>query len=91
MVKKQQILKKNTQRTIYPKQFIRVCAVPILLSLVYHLQKNMIIIPIELCNPLVADPEYQKNTNLGFYKLHKAPFQALDFDFFLGEHEPRPL
>ena len=30
---------------------------PILLSLVYHLQKNMIISPIELCNSSVADPE----------------------------------
>ena len=34
-------LKKHPQRTTYPKQFIRVCGVPILLSLlVYHLQKN---------------------------------------------------
>ena len=55
--KKQQILEKHPQRTTYTKQFIRVCAVPILLSLVHHLQKNMIINPIELCNPsVVADP-----------------------------------
>ena len=50
-------LKKHPQRTTYPKQFIRDYAVPILLILVYHLQKNMIISPIELCNPSVADPE----------------------------------
>ena len=43
--------------TTYLKQFIRFCAVPELLSLVYHLQKNMIINPIKLCNPSVADPE----------------------------------
>ena len=60
---------------------------PILLSLVYHLQKNMIISPIELCNPSVADPEgaapsLQYPTNSGFCMVQKAPFQALDFDIF---------
>ena len=57
----------------------------------------MIISPIELCTPSIADTEgaahslqYKKNpTNLGFYKLQKAPFQALDFDIFL--EEPWPL
>ena len=59
--------------------------------------------PIELCNPSVADPEGaalpQKKkkkyiyiyTNLGFYKLQKGPFHALDFDIFPGEHDPGPL
>ena len=51
------ILRKHPQKMTYPKKFIRVCAVPILLSLVYNLQKNMIISPIELCNPSVADPD----------------------------------
>ena len=75
---------------------------PILLFLVYHLKKNMIISPIELCNPSVADPagaapslQYpppKKNpTNLGFCMLQNAPFQALDFDIFLEEHDPGPL
>ena len=72
---------------------------PILLSLLYHLQKNMIISPIELCNPSVADPEgalptllyKKKTTNLGFYILQKALFQALDFDIFVEEHDPGPL
>ena len=92
--------KKHSQRTTSPKQFIRVCAVPIWLFLVYHLQKNMIISPIELCNPSVADPEGaapslryhpQETTNFGFCLLQKAPFKALDFDIFLVEHDPEPL
>ena len=81
------IVKRNRhlQRTTSSKIFIRVCAIPILLPLVYHLQKNMIISPIELCNPSVADPEVaapslqyltKKPTNLGFCMLQKAPFQA---------------
>ena len=74
---------------------------PILLSLVYHPKKNMIISPIELCNPSVADSEGaapslqfppplpMKNTNLGFCMLQNAPFQALDFDIFSGGAWPR--
>ena len=40
-----------------------------------------------------APPPLQKKNpfNLGFYKLQKAPFQALDFDIFLKEHDPGPL
>ena len=71
---------------------------PILLSLVYHLQKNMIISPIELCNPSVADAEgaalfiqYPAKKKIGLYMLQEAPFQALDFDIFLEEHDPGPL
>ena len=61
----------------------------------------MIISPIELCNPSVADlkgaapsllyPPPKKNTDFGFDKLQKAPFQALDFAIFLGEHDHGPL
>ena len=36
-------------------------------------------------------PPPQKNTNFGFDKLQKIPFQALDFAIFLGEHDPGPL
>ena len=59
---------------------------PILLSLVYHLQKNMIINPIELCNPsVVADP--------GGALPSVSPPQKkkpLDFDICLAEHDPGP-
>ena len=60
----------------------------------------MIISPIELCNTLVPDsegaapsfqyppPPKKKTTNLGFYMLQKTPFQALDLDIFLEEHDP---
>ena len=34
----------------------------------------------------------EKNpTNSGICMLQKAPFQALDFDIFLEEHDPWPL
>ena len=64
----------------------------------------MIISPIELCNPSVADPEgaapslqfapppkKKETTNLGFCMLQNVPFQALDFDIFLEEHDLGPL
>ena len=35
--------------------------------------------------------ENKNTTNLGFSMLQKAPFQALDFDIFLEEHDPGPL
>ena len=80
-------LSKQPQRTTSPKQFIGVCAVPILLSFVlyYHLQKNQ---PNRIMQPIgliVADPEGaapslqypppKKTTNLGFCMLQKAPFK----------------
>ena len=58
----------------------------------------MIISPIKLCNPSVADsggallsvsPQTTtKTTYLGFYMLQTALFLALDFDIFLVEHDP---
>ena len=40
--------------------------------------------------PSVPPPPPPKNTNFGFDKLQKAPFQALDFAIFLGSMTPDP-
>ena len=47
--------------------------------------------PNRIMRPPFSIPKTTKNTNLGFYKLQKAQFQALDFDIFLGEHSPGTL
>ena len=44
---------------------------------------------------VLLPPPQKKNiyiySDLGFYKLQKAPFHVLDFDIFLTEHDPGPL
>ena len=54
----------------------------------YDYQPNRIMQPMR---PPYSIPKTTKNTNLGFYKLQKAQFQALDFDIFLEEHNPLPM
>ena len=54
----------------------------------YDYQPNRIMQPMR---PPFSIPKTTKNTNLGFYKLQKAQFQALDFDIFLEEHNPLPM
>ena len=51
----------------------------------YDYQPNRIM---QSIRPPFSIAKTTKNTNLGFYKLLKAQFQALDFDIFLEEHNP---
>ena len=74
---------------------------PILLSFVYHLQKNMIISPIELCDPSVADPEWaapslqhpppkkKKSLEFGLLYAPESTILSLRFWHFSGAAWPR--